>query len=128
MLTLYQQPTATFDNMGSRAPTLILGSAVLTRERRVNQALDVMRVVDYLETRHDIDHQRIGYIASSSGAKKTPMVLSVEKRLRVGVMVAGGATRIDLADDAGLPAGDPFNYAPDVRQPVIMLNGKNDAV
>ena len=74
----------------------------------------------------DIDDKAMAYVGFSSGAKKTPMMLSVVSDLSVGVMVAGGATRAGA--DSALPAGDPFNYAPDVRQPVLMLNGKNDVV
>jgi serine/threonine protein kinase/dienelactone hydrolase len=115
-----------FRNHGASVVDAQQGSLALTTERRVNQVLDVMRVVEYLQTRDDIDPSRIGYIGGSSGAKKTPMMLSVVESLRVGVMVAGGATR--TGPDSGLPAGDPFNYAPDVRQPVLMLNGENDVI
>ena len=115
-----------FRHHGKSVSDRKLGSPALTTERRVNQVRDVMRVVEYLKTRPDIEDQAMAYMGFSSGAKKTPMMLSVVKDLKVGVMVAGGATRAGA--DSVLPAGDPFNYAPDVRQPVLMLNGKNDVI
>jgi dienelactone hydrolase len=93
-----------------------------TQRRRIRQVQDVMRVIDYLETRDDIGQEKIGYISISSGSQKAPIMLAVEKRFRTGVMIAGG-----LAPYEVLASCDPFNFAPNVSVPVLMLNGETDA-
>lgn len=92
-----------------------------TQRRRVRQVQDIMRVMDYLKTRDDLDGDKIGHISISSGSQKAPIVLAVEKRFRTGVMIAGG-----LAPYEVLASCDPFHFAPDVSVPVLMLNGETD--
>ena len=94
-----------------------------TRDRRIRQVQDVMRLIDYVETRSDLDSNKLGYIAASSGAQKAPIVLAVEDRLRLGVLTSGG-----LASYEVMECCDPFNFAPHVTQPVLMLNGEDDSV
>ena len=100
-----------------------LASPQHTQRRRVCQMQDYMCVMDYLETRPDIDQDRIGHIAFSSGAQKLPMVLAIEDRFRTGIMIAGG-----LASYEVLESCEPFNFAPLVNVPVLMLNRQSDTI
>lgn len=46
---------------------------------------DVMRLVDYLETRDDVDPQRIGLIGISKGGIETYLTAAVDRRIAVAV-------------------------------------------
>jgi dienelactone hydrolase len=50
---------------------------------------DVMRLVDYLKTRKDIDPKRIGLIGISKGGIETYLAAAVDKRIAVAVPVIG---------------------------------------
>jgi eukaryotic-like serine/threonine-protein kinase len=91
------------------------------RDDTIAQAKDLRRSVDYLETRTDIDHNRLAYYGDSFGAVRGPINLAVENRFKVAVLVSGGCDR-----DKELPEADPFNYAPHVKIPVLMINGRYD--
>jgi dienelactone hydrolase len=54
------------------------------------EAKDVFRSIDYLETRTDIQHDRIGYLGFSWGAVAGPFVTAVEPRIKVQVLLGGG--------------------------------------
>jgi dipeptidyl aminopeptidase/acylaminoacyl peptidase len=90
------------------------------RELFTQRTQDVRRAVDYLETRPDVDHTRLAFYSLSMGAYMAPLVGAVEDRLRTLVLVAGGLNE-------GLPPEvDPLNFAPRVRAPVLMINGRYD--
>jgi len=91
------------------------------RDVTIQIAKDFMRSIDYLETRNDIDHSRLGYYGISWGGSAGPRLLALEKRLKVGVLVGGG-----LAVESLPPETDPLNFAPRVTMPVLMINGKYD--
>jgi dienelactone hydrolase len=50
---------------------------------------DVMRLIDYLETREDVDAQRIGMIGFSKGGMETYLAAAVDPRIRVAVPCIG---------------------------------------
>jgi dienelactone hydrolase len=92
------------------------------RDLAIRVSKDLQRSIDYLETRDDIDKERIAYYAMSGGAAFGPMVLAVEDRFKAAVLVVGG-----FYVRVGLPAAvDPLNHAPRVKAPVLMVNGKED--
>jgi len=92
------------------------------RDLALQAMKDVRRSIDYLETRDDIDHERIAYYGMSGGAVFGPLVLAIEQRFKAAVLVVGGFyTWIDLPAEA-----DPLNHAPRVQTPVLMINGKED--
>ena len=84
---------------------------------------DVRRSLDYLESRPDIDSERIGFYGVSWGARIGNVVLAVEERFRVAVLMGGGLPHVQP-----LPEVAETNYAPRVRIPVLMLNGVYDRV
>ncbi|MBS1213936.1 MAG: serine/threonine protein kinase [Proteobacteria bacterium] len=82
---------------------------------------DLGRSLDYLETRPDVDSSRIGHVGLSSGALWAPIFLAIEGRFRAAVLVSGG-----LAYEEYRPEVDPLNFAPRVKIPILMLNGRYD--
>ncbi|HEU4930087.1 MAG TPA: SUMF1/EgtB/PvdO family nonheme iron enzyme, partial [Candidatus Krumholzibacteria bacterium] len=82
---------------------------------------DIMRSVDYLETRKDIDSGRLAFLGHSWGAAMSPIVLAVEPRFKVAILGVAG-----LLFQRSQPEADPMQYIRRVQVPVIMLNGKYD--
>ncbi len=99
------------------------GGANLWRDIRIQWTKDVGRSLDYLESRPDIDAGRIAYYGLSMGAAYAPIAGAVESRLRTLVLVGGG-----LDSDRPPPEVDPFNFAPHVHIPVLMINGSHDFI
>jgi formylglycine-generating enzyme required for sulfatase activity len=91
------------------------------RDLLIQISKDLGRSIDYLETRADIDRERLAYYGVSLGADVAPLLLAIEGRFRVAVLQGGG-----LEFSKSLPEGDPFNFAPRVSTPVLMLNGRDD--
>jgi formylglycine-generating enzyme required for sulfatase activity/dienelactone hydrolase len=91
------------------------------RDHVVMWSKDVGRSIDYLHTRPDIDKDRIGYMGYSWGAAMAPLFLAVEPRLSLALLNVGG-----FYLQAALPEADAVNFAPRVKIPVLMLNGRFD--
>ena len=91
------------------------------REAQVQYAKDLFQSVDYLESRPEIDRKRIGYHGLSSGTWNGIFPLAFETRVRAAVLSGGGLLAIPLP-----PEGDAFHYAPRVKMPVLMINGRYD--
>jgi formylglycine-generating enzyme required for sulfatase activity/dienelactone hydrolase len=86
-------------------------------------AKDLGRSIDYLETRKDIDSHRLAYYGLSLGAVWGPVLTAVEPRLKVSVLVAGGLPFEKLPSEI-----EPLNFAPRVKIPTLMLNGRDDFI
>jgi dienelactone hydrolase len=84
-------------------------------------AKDVTHSIDYLHGRPDIAKGKVGYIGLSWGGVVAPVVLAVEPRFSLAVIYCGG-----FALQPSLPEADPVNFAPHVKIPVLMLNGRYD--
>jgi len=82
---------------------------------------DLSRALDYVGTRRDLDDKRIAFHGVSWGGALGPVIAAVEPRIRAVVLVSGG-----LEFQSTLPEVDPLNFAPHVRQPTLMLNGRYD--
>jgi serine/threonine protein kinase len=81
---------------------------------------DLARSVDYLETRPDIDRTKLAYYHISSAG---PMIsISLEKRFKTAVLVGVGIPRFKIK----FPEVDSVNFAPHVKIPVLMINGRYD--
>ena len=105
-------------------PDLVTGRAEQTYTHAENAShwvKDLRRSVDYLESRPDIDPERIGYIGTSWGGRLGAIMLVMEPRLRAGVLYLGG-----FRPERALPVADDLNFVPRVRQPVLMINGRED--
>lgn len=91
------------------------------RDHMIMWSKDVGRSIDYLESRPDIAKDRIGYIGFSWGAGMAPLFLGVEPRISLAILTVGG-----FYLQPSLPEADPVNFAPHVKVPVLMLNGRFD--
>jgi len=92
-------------------------------DRKIQWIQDVRRAVDYLETRGDIDTDRLAYWGISWGAEHGPIALATDPRLKAAVLMDGGAVLIPV-----LPEADESRFAPRVRVPVLMINGTFDFI
>jgi TolB-like protein/Tfp pilus assembly protein PilF/dienelactone hydrolase len=93
----------------------------LLRDVMIDRGKDIRRTVDYLATRSDIDSSRLAFEGISLGASLAPIFLVVEPRFRTAVLLSGGFETWNLP-----PEVDPVNFAPHVKVPVLMVNGRED--
>jgi predicted esterase len=105
--------------MERRVP--VPGTPLAQRTLQVQKVQDVRRSLDYLASRKDIDLSRLTYAGASAGSSIAPIVLATDDRFRAAILMDGG-----LPPGKPLPEVDPFNFAPRVRIPVLMLNGRYD--
>jgi dipeptidyl aminopeptidase/acylaminoacyl peptidase len=91
------------------------------RDVLIQISKDFRRSVDYLQTRPDIDGERLAYYGISAGSNFAPVLLAGERRIKAAVLLAGGFPQVAM-----LPEIDPINFAPRVTAPVLMLNGRLD--
>ncbi len=92
---------------------------------------DVMRTIDYLETRDDIDMTRIGYHGLSWGHWMATWILPVEKRIRAALLRDGGSPSAytHVLVPSTFLGQDPNSHKPllaEVTIPILMLNGRYD--
>jgi pimeloyl-ACP methyl ester carboxylesterase len=82
----------------------------------------VARSIDYLWTRPDIDTTRVAYLGVSMGAAEGVIYTTLlQDRLRTDVFLDGGYFL-----DKPSPGRDQADFAPRLRIPVLMVNGRYD--
>ena len=109
-----------------RADSLKRGRPDTTSEYRdhvIAWSKDLGRSIDYLETRPDIDHSKLAYEGASWGAAMGALLPALEDRLKALVLISPG-----LYLQKPLPEVDQLNFAPRVKAPVLMLNGRFDFI
>jgi serine/threonine protein kinase/formylglycine-generating enzyme required for sulfatase activity len=80
--------------------------------------------VDYLATRDDIDMNKLAYLGTSWGATRTGVIIAaLDKRYRSVIFISGGVRKSALK---ALPEVNMVNFAPYIRAPKLLLNGKYD--
>ena len=84
---------------------------------------EIGRAIDYLETRPDIDSEKIAFYGFSLGAVYGPVLSAVEPRIRANLFLGGGVNA-----GAFRPEVNPVNFAPRVTIPTLLLTGKDDFV
>jgi formylglycine-generating enzyme required for sulfatase activity/dienelactone hydrolase len=90
------------------------------RDLEIQQAKDFFRAIDYLETRPEIDAGELAYYSLSMGAFFGPIPVALEPRIKTAVLASAGM-RFNYP-----PEIQPANFAPRVKVPVLILNGRND--
>ncbi len=91
--------------------------------RMVRGVLDMRRSLDYLGTRPETDRERLAYFGFSYGALFSAPVLASEPRFKAAELAVGGLPTGKVPIDI-----DPFQFAPRVHIPVLMMNGRYDLV
>jgi dienelactone hydrolase len=89
----------------------------------VRQVKDFKRTVDYLATRAEFDLSKLAYYGNSWGGRMAAIIPAVDTRVRANVVVLGG-----LAAAHTFPEVDQINYITRVTTPVLMINGRHDAI
>src|SRR6185436_20685561 len=90
------------------------------RMRALKWSVELGRSLDYLESRPDIDTATLAFYGVSLGAAYGPRTIAVERRFKAAVLLSGGLGRPQQ------PEVDAWNFAPRVRVPVLMMNGRDD--
>lgn len=108
-----------------------------TRDLITQTVFDLRRAVDFIQTRVELDPDRIGYMGISLGGIIGTIFCSVEERVRVPVIVlAGGKLNLMFGKEAlsgdtkdYLSIIDPINYVAGIApRPLLMINAENDDI
>ena len=98
---------------------------------------DLRRAVDFIETRKELDSQKIGYYGISLGGITGTIFCGVESRIKVPIVaLAGGQLNLLYEKEAlSKEAKDfvsiiePLNFVKEIApRPFLMLNAKNDEI
>lgn len=109
------------------------------KEHAVQMAVDLMRAMDHLETRADIDAARIGFLGFSMGTIMGVPFVGLDKRIKSTCLTIGGsmlgryaalADSVDHHEHADVSEIiDPVHFAHLIApRPVLMINGRHDEV
>lgn len=83
---------------------------------------DAARTVDYLETRPDIDKNKLAYLGVSMGSADGVIIFTLlQDRLKTAVFLDGGYFL-----QKARPGFDQADFAPRMKKPVLMVNGRYD--
>ncbi len=93
------------------------------RDWKIQLGKDLRRTISYLQTREDIDSDRLAYYGLSWGASMGPMMTALEPRFKASVLLAGG---LGQYSPNWPPEAVVQNFAPRSTVPTAMINGKKD--
>jgi predicted esterase len=83
--------------------------------------IDAQIACDYIETRNDMDKDRIAFAGVSWGGFIAPYILAIEERIKLGILILFG---VQSSDE--YPWYDQINYLPRVKIPMLLLAGRYD--
>ena len=120
---LYKSHYERGDGLDDQMSSSMVGveTTALYRDHVIDWSKDLGRTIDYIETRKDLDHEKLAYYGLDDGAYLGSILTAIEKRIKVVVLAGGG---IYLGKK--LPEVDEINFAPRVTVPVLMINGRYD--
>jgi eukaryotic-like serine/threonine-protein kinase len=113
----------TFERGGGPKPIYWPNTTSTYRDNVIFWFKDLSRSIDYLETRPDINPNKLAYEGYSWGAAMGALLPAVETRFKALILVAPGFYLQER-----LPEVDQVNFAPHVKTPVLMLNGRFDFI
>jgi pimeloyl-ACP methyl ester carboxylesterase len=127
---LYPVYKGTFERRDASLPRIDMGDSSHRYTEYLAQLVkDFRRSIDYLETREDIDPEKLAYYGMSWGATLGGVIPAVEDRVRANVLLSGGL-RVWAAGGRRTasfrPEADPLNYLPRISTPTLMINGRYD--
>ncbi len=91
------------------------------RETLIQDSKDLGRSLDYLETRTDIDPNRIAFMGESMGAALGVNFAAIEDRFKAVIFMDGG-----FFSEKPLPGTDQADFAPRIYAPTLLITGKFD--
>ena len=113
----------TFERRVDELTPIVMGAKTHQYTEYLTQAVkDFRRCVDYLQTRQDIDSNKLAFYGLCWGACMGTIIPAVEERLATNVLLSGG-----LHGDAR-PEAAQINYITRVKIPTLMLNGEYDTI
>jgi predicted esterase len=92
------------------------------RDMMIMWSKDLGRTIDYLETRDDIDHEKLAYYGFSSGALYGPIFTAIDDRFKANILLSGGFW------GEVPPEMEVVNFAPRSQVPTLMINGEDDFI
>ncbi len=105
-----------------RKVNFYLPRGVLSSELNVDQYKDAARSLDYLATRSDIDSSKLAYLGVSMGSAKGVIFSTLlQDRLKTSIFLDGGYFLFPPT-----PGNDQADFAPRLKIPVLMVNGRYD--
>ena len=108
-----------------------------TRNVISQTVFDLRRAIDFIETRKELNHKRIGYYGISLGGIIGTVFCGVEDRIKVPVMALAGGQLNLLYEENALSSKakdfvsiiEPLNFVHQISpRPFLMLNAKNDEI
>lgn len=93
------------------------------RDQMVHHATELRMGLDYLEGRGDIDVEGLAYVGLSWGAGSRLVFAGVDDRYQAVILIGGG---IDERVQPTFPEASNINFAPRIRAPTLLLNGRED--
>ena len=118
---MYPVYFSTYERYGGQLLTSDAEHSHQYTERLIKWVKDFSRSIDYLETRTDIDIDKIGFYGVSWGGRMGAIIPAVEDRLAINILIVGGFTAQNP-----YPEATEINYVSRVRIPTLMLNGRYD--
>jgi len=91
------------------------------RDLRIQWSKELGRSIDFIETRPDLDKGALAFYGLSLGAIDGVTFVALEPRIKTAVLAAGGLRFLRVP-----PEVEPFNFAPRVRIPVLLVAGRYD--
>jgi eukaryotic-like serine/threonine-protein kinase len=112
-----------YQRMYERRSDERLSGASAVRDLIVQWSKEVSRTVDYLETREDVDADRLAFVGLSLGAYYGPIFAAMEPRFEAIVFIAGG---LSTGMEKTAAEIHPLNHAPHITAPTLMVSGRWD--
>jgi serine/threonine protein kinase/predicted esterase len=91
------------------------------RDHVIHWYKEMARSIDYLETRKDIDSNRLAFCGASWGGALGLLLPALEPRFKASVLLVGG-----FYLQKTLPEVDQINFVSHIKIPTLMLNGRHD--
>jgi len=125
---LYPVYKGTYDRprtpSGDWSPESFRRTPMMYRDWIIEISKDVSRSLDYLETRQDIDHDKIAYYGVCWGGILGFIIVPAEERFKAAVLVSGGLPQIEVE----LPRFiEPAVLSQAIKIPILMLNGTEES-
>jgi len=120
---LYPVYKGTFERRDDALIPIHVGdNSHLYSEYLIQLVKDFKRCIDYLETRQDIESNKLAYYGMSWGGMLGAIIPAVEERLKIAIILGGGLS------GRGRPEANQINYVTRVKMPFLMLHGKYDTI
>lgn len=107
-----------------RQQTAVYPGAAQNLEYLTERYKDLARSLDYLQTRPDIDSTKLAYLGVSMGSAEGVIYSTLaQERLKAVIFLDGGYFL-----ETPPNGGDQADFAPRLKKPVLMVNGRSDYV